>query len=781
MTEVVDGNRSSSVLNEPGTSPIPGEDDQQGPADLPISLDPELLGVSLYRMNPAKKAYAFHPCSSFLRSLGYPRARFQDPHFWLTLIHPEDRLVIVEANERLLRGEQSFCQYRILTQDGKVRWVSDKARPMIEDGLVSQIEGFVQDVTSNIESKERLSRQYRQLSVELKQNKVTLRAIIDAMPDMMILIDPAGIILDANRATYRFFGKKPEQVLGRNSREFFLARLPESRIRTVEQVTRRRHPMVFEDRIGNHQLEYRVFPVIDRIAQTNQLVIFARDITAQRLLEKALLQSQTRLKRITESMWDLVGEIDQEGRLVYVSPGFHRVLGHSPEELLGKPWLDLVHREDRVAAIAAFLRAPTQEGATRLESRILQADGHPLWMDVMVCPLREEGHETQGFILSLWETSERKRIEDENNRLKEESLLYLLQESSECIGMVQDGKLILANSTFARLLGEKSPGAVLGREFLDCVVEADRKRVNSILQRVQNQSVKIMERMELTMRRTDGEEAPIECSFHGMEYRRARCLLLRGLDISARRRAERTLQRDVAKKITSELASGIAHEIRNPLFIISLSVQAIEKKLPANDPQRKLTKAILDKVHKLDEVTTGLVRLGKYDELRMVSASLHNRVDLAMILVRASAKAQRVKIVRHHALRLPRAWLDPEAMDAVLVNLFTNAIEAMPRGGVLTVETISDRETGEFLVRIQDTGSGIRKSIREKVFDPFFTTKETGSGIGLVFCKRIIEEHGGRLTFESKAGGAHRGTTFQITLPASRQGNERGKRSGKNG
>ena len=643
MTEVVDGSRSSSILTEPGKPAATGGDSQRRSGDLPIPLDPEFLGVCLYRLDPSNdRVYVFHPCSSFLRSLGYPRARLQDPHFWPTLIHPEDRPVMVEANERLLRGDQSFCQYRILTQEGKVRWVSDKARPIIENGLVSQIEGIVQDITSDIESKERLSRQY--------------------------------------------------------------------------------------------------------------------------------------LKHITESMWDLVGETDQEGRLIYASPGFHRVLGHSPEELLGKPWLDLVYREDRVTAIAAFLGAPAQEGATRLESRILHADGHPVWMDVIVRPLREEGQEAQGFILSLWETSERKRIEDENNRLKEESLLYLLQESSECVGLVQDRKLILANPTFARLLGEKSPGALLGREFLDCVAGGDRKRVDSIMRRIGNHSATMLERLELTMLRTDGMEASIECSFYGMEYRQAYCLLIRGLDISARRRAEQTLKREVAKKITGELASGVAHEIRNPLFIISLSVQAIEKKLPANDPQRRLTRAILDKVHKLDKVTAGLVRLGKYDELNMVSASLRNRVELTLILVRASARAKRVKIVRRHTPRLPRAWIDPEAMDAVLANLFTNAMEAMTRGGLLTVETAFDQETGNLLVRIQDTGSGIKKSIREKIFDPFFTTKEAGSGIGLVFCKRIVEEHGGRLTFESRTGVAHHGTTFQITLPASRQSNGRGKR-----
>ena len=414
-----------------------------------------------------------------------------------------------------------------------------------------------------------------------------------------------------------------------------------------------------------------------------------------------------------------------------------------------------------------------------LESRVRHADGHPVWMEMIARAFPKEGQKNMGAIFSMHDISERRRIEQENEQLKEEGFLFLLRESTENIGLVQDGKLIYVNPSLARLLGEVSPGPVLGRDLVDYIVEADKKKVASALQCYQNHSIKTGESLELILRRADGGEIPIEGTLQGVEFRGARCALFRGLDISARRRAEQALRRETAKKITGELTAGIAHQIRNPLFVISLSVQSIEKKLPAKDPQRRLTQAILDKVHKLDEVTADLVHLGKYHQLRITNASLRRRLEIALILVRAPAKAQRVKVVRRYALHLPRAWIDEAAMDEVFANLLTNALEAMPKGGLLTVETKLDEEHKELLVHIQDNGCGIPKAAQERIFIPFSTTKESGSGLGLVFCQRIVEEHGGRLTFQSEAEGESHGTTFQIALPLSRPA--LGIRSGENG
>ncbi|MEI6309362.1 MAG: PAS domain S-box protein [bacterium] len=611
---------------------------------------------------------------------------------------------------------------------------------------------------------------------QLQQSRADLRAILDASPDIIALIDRDGAILEANREAYHFLGKKPELIGERKIQDLFSSLVPKSRRKMAEIAASHGHEVAFEERIDDHDIEFRIFPILDPREQVSRLAVFARDISTRRWLEHSLAQSETRLHQVLENMSDLVTEIDGEGRLIYVSPGFPRTLGYPPAGLEGTYWLDLLHEEDRAYALVAFLPIGNGEKVIHLESRVLHADGHPVWMEMVARALPKEGQESIGVILNMRDISERKRIEQENEQLKEEGFFFLLRESSEDIGLIQDGKLVYANPSLARLLGEVSPGSVLGRDLVDYVVEADKKKVTSALQRYQNHSQKTGEPLELILRRADGGEVPIEGTLQGVDFRGARGALFRGLDISARRRAEQALRRETAKKITGELTAGIAHQIRNPLFVISLSVQSIEKKLPAKDPQRRLTQAILDKVHKLDEVTADLVHLGKYHELHFTHASLRRRLELALILVRAPAIAQRVKVVRRYGLNLPRAWMDEAAMDEVFANLLTNALEAMPEGGLLTVETSLDEERKELLVRIQDSGCGIPKAVAERIFIPFSTTKESGSGLGLVFCQRIVEEHGGRLTFQSETDGEGHGTIFQIAMPISRSA--LGRRSG---
>ncbi|MEI6309454.1 MAG: ATP-binding protein, partial [bacterium] len=341
------------------------------------------------------------------------------------------------------------------------------------------------------------------------------------------------------------------------------------------------------------------------------------------------------------------------------------------------------------------------------------------------------------------------------------------------IVVVQDGRLVFSNPVVTKMIGYTSE-ELFSLSFVELIhpedralfLERDTKRLGS------DESAS---RYLFRLISLPGDIKWVELNTVLIQWGGQPAALIFLIDIGAREQ----LKRETAKKITGQLTAGIAHQIRNPLFIISLSVQSIEKNLPAKDPQRRLTQAILDKVRKLDVVTASLVHLGKYHRLNITSASLHKRLELALILVRAPANAQRVKVVRRYCPHLPQAWIDVEAMDEVFANLFTNALEAMPEGGSLTVETSFDVERKELLVRIQDSGCGIPKNVQENIFVPFSTTKESGSGLGLVFCQRIVEEHGGRLTFQSEAEGEGRGTTFQIALPLSRPALER--RDGDNG
>ncbi len=144
-------------------------------------------------------------------------------------------------------------------------------------------------------------------------------------------------------------------------------------------------------------------------------------------------------------------------------------------------------------------------------------------------------------------------------------------------------------------------------------------------------------------------------------------------------------------------------------------------------------------------------------------------VDEALVVVQPRANQQEVEIARHIQPALPRVQGDPRQLGEVLVNLFVNALDAMPQGGRLSIRVTPDRlgtwEAARPAVRIDvaDTGPGIPEAVRQRLFEPFVTTKASGSGLGLAIAQTTIERHGGTIQVDSLPG---RGTTFSILLPA---------------
>ncbi|MBI1953432.1 MAG: response regulator [Candidatus Omnitrophica bacterium] len=218
---------------------------------------------------------------------------------------------------------------------------------------------------------------------------------------------------------------------------------------------------------------------------------------------------------------------------------------------------------------------------------------------------------------------------------------------------------------------------------------------------------------------------------------------------------------------TGELAAAVAHEIRNPLSIISMSVQYLQSKFLSKDPRREFTEAIVRKVQRLDAVTKRLVSYGRHRELKLVRRNLKRCLGRTLSLMKVHCKAQGIAIVRRYSSKLPLVVVDEEMLDEALTNLLTNAVEAMPKGGKLMLEAAYDPARDEAVIKINDTGIGILPKYREDLFKPFFSTKKEsgGTGLGLAISHRIIADHGGSVTVESCISGANRGTSFTIRLP----------------
>ncbi len=211
------------------------------------------------------------------------------------------------------------------------------------------------------------------------------------------------------------------------------------------------------------------------------------------------------------------------------------------------------------------------------------------------------------------------------------------------------------------------------------------------------------------------------------------------------------------------LAAGVAHELRNSLNIIGISVQYLHGKFNPGDERREFTKAIMKKVEKLNLVTTDLIHFARPQQPQFKKANIHKILDRALSLVKFKCIVQKVQVVRNYAANLPCIEIDDELMEEVALNLIDNALWAMPERGKLVIGTRMWDENNLIEINFADTGCGMPRKDVTRIFDPFFTQRENGTGLGLSIVHRIVETHKGSIDVESEL---KKGTTFRISLPA---------------
>jgi signal transduction histidine kinase len=235
---------------------------------------------------------------------------------------------------------------------------------------------------------------------------------------------------------------------------------------------------------------------------------------------------------------------------------------------------------------------------------------------------------------------------------------------------------------------------------------------------------------------------------------------------------EERLQRAERSAISSRVAAGIAHEIRNPLSFISLSVDYVRDKFSPTAEQARadftqLMDSIKEEINRLNGLVSDFLNLGRPARLKLGELDTRALVEEVVGLVRAKADQQGVRLAVRIApelgeIRSPDTHIEADAdqLKTCFSNLAINAVQAMPEGGALTITIYPHPSYVE--VEFADTGQGIAPESLEHLFEPYFTTKEKGTGLGLALTKKLIEDHGGQVMVESQMGT---GTTFTVTLP----------------
>jgi two-component system sensor histidine kinase AtoS len=210
-----------------------------------------------------------------------------------------------------------------------------------------------------------------------------------------------------------------------------------------------------------------------------------------------------------------------------------------------------------------------------------------------------------------------------------------------------------------------------------------------------------------------------------------------------------------------ELTAGVAHEVRNPLGIIRASVQLMEDSECDRQRVTSAAQVIKQEIDRLDRVIKALLDFGRPAAPTMRPVAVELVLEDVALFSTTFAKRSHVKLEHHYAAHVPDVMADPEQLKQVFVNLISNAVQAMPGGGTLSVTT--GQENGFVFVTFRDTGGGIPADVLGKVFDPFVSMRDDGTGLGLTIVHRIVDDHSGHMEVTSEPGV---GTAFTVWLPA---------------
>ena len=272
---------------------------------------------------------------------------------------------------------------------------------------------------------------------------------------------------------------------------------------------------------------------------------------------------------------------------------------------------------------------------------------------------------------------------------------------------------------------------------------------------------------ELKHRKKDGTVFPVEISAGLLDVGNKKYILALDRDVSERKKAEEALQRTEQMKMVGELATGLAHEIKNPLAGIKASMEVLSNESTFSDEDRNVLLKVIEEIKRIEALLKELLSFARPPVPQLTDVDVNSVIEAVLVLLAqdkqfAQNNSNGINIIRNFDKYLPEITADPMQLKQVILNLIMNSIDAMPEGGTLGVRSYFDREAHSIHIEVSDTGKGIEEKMIDKIFQPFFTTKPKGTGLGLAITKRLVDEHNGRLSVVNCPGG---GTIIRVSLP----------------
>jgi two-component system sensor histidine kinase HydH len=320
-----------------------------------------------------------------------------------------------------------------------------------------------------------------------------------------------------------------------------------------------------------------------------------------------------------------------------------------------------------------------------------------------------------------------------------------------------DGKIVSINRNASELL-ELKERRIRGVSF-NQVIGEDILDLNETLELGRE----VIER-EVLFRTSGGKVVPISLSATPLRDVDGKSIgavtILR--DLREIRELQDKVRRSERLASLGRLASGIAHEIRNPLSSIKGFAQYFQGKLKRSSQDRGYADIMIREVERLDRVIAGLLDFARPQEPHPEPASIREILDHSLELLQSDLREKEIEVQRSYDDGGINLNIDRDQITQAFINVFKNSLESMGKGGKLRISLGQNIDKTMLEIKVSDTGRGISRENLSRIFDPFFSTKKKGTGLGLAITLKIIENHGGEISVDSSEG---QGTTFRVFLP----------------
>ncbi|MBI5204174.1 MAG: PAS domain S-box protein [Nitrospirae bacterium] len=492
------------------------------------------------------------------------------------------------------------------------------------------------------------------------------------------------------------------------------------------------------------------------------------DISARKLSEGALVESEKRYRTLAEAAHDMIFIIDSEDKVQYANSFAAQSLGYNPEDIIGTP-RETLFPADTTSRQKSFLQKVFKNGAPLYSESETQFKNHKLWLGTMLVPIKDEGGEVNSVLGISRDITATKKIEAAIKE-SEEKYRMLIENIQDGVFIIQDAKIKFLNEAFAKIIGYTAEELVgidiqklIAPEDLDIVMERYQERLAG---------KDVPKEYEFLMLHKDGATRVIVNMLVGLaDYQGRTASMGTVKDVTEHKLMEAELQKAQKLESLGILAGGIAHDFNNILTAItgniSLAKMYAQPGLEVFDILTEAEKASL----RAKNLTTQLLTFSKggipVKRLSSMPKLIKDSCSFAL-------SGSKIKCEISSPDNLWPVEIDEGQISQVIHHMIINAQQAMPEGGIIKVKAeniTADAEHplplkgGKYLkISIKDHGIGISEEHLAKIFDPYFTTKQEGSGLGLASAYSIIKKHDGHITAESKLG---EGTTFYIYLPAS--------------